>query len=337
MEQRPRIRIAVSGCLLGEAVRYDGGHRQSRYVTDALGAAFEMVSECPEVGIGLGVPRPKIRLERSGAAARLLGSRDEDLTPLMDDYARQAAARFDEARVAGVVLKSRSPSCGMGDVKLHEGGAVTSEDGTGIFASRLAAALPEAPRISETDLESPARRDHWLTRVFALAEIRALAAGSPDVSGLYAFHARWKMALMAHSERTARRLGRFLAATRDVRDALPHYREEFLAGLAEPASVGTHHNVLLHLAGHLRNRLDARERAQLSHDVSGFLARQIPLAVPVRSLTAWAARLGVQSLGNQAYLAERPKSLGYREAIYRDQRRAAHLTGTGRAPAITRR
>ena len=88
----------------------------------------------------------------------------------MDGYARQAATTFDAARVAGIVLKSRSPSCGMGDVKLHEDGAVVSENGTGIFASRLAAALPEAPRISEVDLESPARRDHWLTRVFALAE-----------------------------------------------------------------------------------------------------------------------------------------------------------------------
>ena len=318
MEHRPPIRIAVSGCLLGEEVRYDGGHRRSSYVTDALGDAFELVSECPEVGIGLGVPRPKIRLERSGAVTSLLGSRDEDLTPLMDDYARQAATRFDEARVAGIVLKSRSPSCGMGDVKLHEDGAVVAEDGTGIFASRLAAALPEAPRISEVDLESPARRDHWLTRVFALAEIRELSSGPADAARLYEFHARWKMVLMAHSEQTARRLGRFLAAAPDGRGGLPRYREEFLAGLAEPASVGTHHNVLLHLAGHLKQALDPAARERLGSEIAAFRAREAPLAAPVRSLAGWAARLGVRSLGNQAYLAERPKSLAYREGIYRD-------------------
>ena len=312
------VRIAVSGCLLGEAVRYDGGHRRSSYVSDALAAAFELVSECPEVGIGLGVPRPKIRLERSGAVTRLLGYRDEDLTLLMDDYARQTAAAFDEARVAGVVLKSRSPSCGMSDVKLHEGGAVVSGDATGIFARRLAEALPEAPRVSEMDLESPARRDHWLTRVFALAEIRKLATGPPDTAELYAFHARWKMVLMAHSERTTRRLGQFLAATQDVRGALPRYREEFLAGLAEPASVGTHHNVLLHFAGHLKKRLNARERAQLGREIAGFLASKIPLAVPVRSLTAWATGLGVASLKGQAYLTPRPSALRYREDIYQD-------------------
>lgn len=318
MEHRPPIRIAVSGCLLGEEVRYDGGHRRSSYVTDALAGAFELVSECPEVGIGLGVPRPKIRLERSGAVTRLLGFRDEDLTPVMDEYARQATTRFDEARVAGIVLKSRSPSCGMSDVKLHEGGAVVSENGTGIFASRLAAALPEAPRISEGDLESPARRDHWLTRVFALAEIRELSSSSLDAARLYEFHARWKMVLMAHSERTARRLGRFLAASRDIGGALPRYREEFLAGLAEPASLGKHHNVLLHLAGHLRKPLDPEARERLGGEIAGFLARKVPLATPVRSLATWAARLGVPSLGHQAYLAERPKSLAYREEIYRD-------------------
>lgn len=318
MERRPPIRIAVSGCLLGEEVRYDGGHRRSNTVTDALGGAFELISECPEVGIGLGVPRPKIRLAREGAVTRLLGSRDEDLTPLMDGYARQAAATFDETRVAGLVLKSRSPSCGMGDVKLHDGSAVISETGTGVFASRIAAALPEAPRISDVDLEDAARRDHWLTRVFALAEIRELASGSPDARKLYEFHARWKMVLMAHSERTARRLGRFLAATPDVRAALPRYREEFLAGLAEPASVGSHHNVLLHLAGHLRKTLDPAARERLGSKIAAFGARQAPLAAPVRSLAAWAARREVQSLRNQAYLAERPKSLAYREGIYRE-------------------
>ena len=314
----PRTRIAVSGCLLGEAVRYDGGHRQSDYITDALGRVFELVSECPEVGIGLGVPRPKIRLERGEGGARLLGSRDEDLTPLMDDYAGKAAERFRDAGVAGFVLKSRSPSCGMGDVKLHEKGAVLSEDGDGIFASWLAAALPAIPRISEVDIESPARRDHWLTRVFAFADLQGLASGPRDVAGLDDFHARWKMILMAHSERTARRLGRTLAGTRDAATAFPAYRQDFLAGLAEPASVGTHHNVLLHLAGHLKKWIDPAGRAGLADEIGAFFALEVPLGVPVRSLAGWANRFGVGSLAGQAYLADRPAELRYREAIYRD-------------------
>ena len=312
---RPPIRIAVSGCLLGEAVRYDGGHRQSSYVTDNLAAVFELVSECPEVGIGLGVPRPKIRLERGVGAARLLGSGNEDLTAAMTGYTRVAADRFHTAGIAGIVLKSRSPSCGTGDVKLHEDGAVVSEDATGVFATGMAESLPGVPRISEVDLDDPARRDHWLTRVFALAELRELGTGSQEISKLHDFHARWKMVLMAHSERTARRLGRSLAATRDARTALPRYQDSFLAGLAEAASVGTHRNVLLHLAGHLKRRLDPADRSRLGHEISAFHAREVPLAVPVRSLAGWATRLRVGSLVDQAYLAERPNALGYREEI----------------------
>jgi uncharacterized protein YbbK (DUF523 family)/uncharacterized protein YbgA (DUF1722 family) len=312
------IRIAVSACLLGEAVRYDGGHRQSDYVTGALGQVFELIPECPEVGIGLGVPRPRIRLEREKTATRLRGARDEDLTPIMEDYTRQAAGRFGASGIAGIVLKSRSPSCGPGDAKLHENGVVVAEDGAGVFAGRLAALLPDVPRISEVDLEIPARRDHWLTRVFALAELQALASGPPDASRLYDFHGRWKMVVMAHSERTARRLGHALATTRDARDALARYREEFVAGLAEPASIGSHHNVLLHLAGHLKRPLDPADRTRLGDEIAAFFAREVSLAVPVRSLADGAARFGVGSLRNQAYLAERPGPLAYREAIYRD-------------------
>ena len=311
-----RIRIAVSGCLLGEEVRYDGGHRQSSYVTGNLGGPFELVSECPEVEIGLGVPRPRIRLEERGGATRLLGSLNEDLTDTMDGYTRLAADRFRDAGVAGIVLKSRSPSCGMGDVKLHRDGAVVSEDGTGVFAGGLAEALPGVPRICEVELEHPALRDHWLTRVFALAEIRELDAVSLEVSTLYDFHARWKMVLMAHSEGVARRLGRSLAGVRDAGAALPGYRDSFLAGLAEPASVGTHKNVLLHLAGHLKKPLQPAARTRLGRQIDAFCAREVPLAVPVRSLAGWAATLGVGSLVDQAYLAERPDALGYREDIY---------------------
>ena len=317
-ESRPPIRIAVSGCLLGEAVRYDGGHRRSSYVTGGLGGAFELVSECPEVGIGLGVPRPKIRLERAGAVTRLLGSRDEDLTPLMEGYTRETAERFRELGVAGVVLKSRSPSCGAGDVKVHANGRLVSEAGAGIFAGGLAAALPALPRISEADLEDPALRDHWLTRVFAVAELGELASGPAEMSRLYAFHARWKMVLVAHSEATARRLGRTLAGARDPEAALPAYRREFLAGLAEPPTVGTHNNVLLHLAGHLTKRLDAAAKSRLAEEITAFRAREVPLAAPVRSLAGWAAKRKVASLRDQAYLAERPRTLGYREAVYRD-------------------
>ena len=284
------IRIAVSACLLGEEVRYDGGHRRSRYVAEGLGGAFTLVPECPEVGIGLGVPRPKIRLEAGSGGVRLVGAGGRDLTARMTAYAEAASDRFGEAGVAGLVLKSRSPSCGLGDAKLHHGGTVLSRRGTGIFAG----AVLGLPRTSETGLEDPARRDHWLTRVFAFAELRRLEGRE----GLDAFHRRWETALMAHSEAAALRLAH-------ARDDLPAYRSGFLAGLAAPPTVAGYQKVLLRLAG----RLDPADREAARGEILAFADRRVPLAAPVRKLAALSDAGG-------AFLEERPASLGYREGIY---------------------
>ncbi len=321
----PKLRIAVSACLLGERVRYDGGHRRSRYAAEALGRAFQLVPECPEVGIGLGVPRPKIRLEAAGDGVRLVGAEGEDLTPVMSAYAAAAARRFQQERIAGVVLKSRSPSCGTGDAKVHRNEVVVSTRGDGVFAAVLRGGLHREigrelwspPQISETALDDPARRDHWLTRVFGFAALRDLDPANTAMSDLFDFHARWKMVSMAHSETAARRLGRRLAAAEDARSALAAYRRGFAAGLAEPPSIRTHENVLRHLAGHLKRRLDPQERAALHIEITAFRERQVPLAVPAGTLGRHAHRLRVSSLTDQAYLEARPETLRYREDIYR--------------------
>ncbi len=299
-------------------MRYDGDHRRSDRVLNRLGEAFRLVAECPEAGMGLGVPRPKIHLEAAGESARLLGSRGEDLTSAAVRYAEGAADRFRRMGVAGIVFKSRSPSCGPGDARVLSGGAEVAADGEGIFARTVSEALPEVPGISEVGLEDPARRDHWLTRVFALVELRALdvAGTAPAMAALYRFHARWKMTLMAHSEAAARRLGRGLAGARDPAAALAAYRPEFLAGLAEPASANSHRNVLEHLAGHLKERLEADERRALHTGIRAAVAGEAPLAAPIRDLASHARRLEVASLLDQAYLDPGPPALGYREAVY---------------------
>ncbi len=330
-------RIAVSACLLGVPVRYDGDHRRSDRVVERLGAAFSLLAECPEAGMGLGVPRPKIHLEREATAAgpRLIGSRSEDLTAAGVRYARAAAERFRRAGVCGIVLKSRSPSCGPGDARILSNGVEVSATGQGIFARTVSEALPEVPQISEVALEEPRQRDHWITRVFALREIReirairtAFAPRPADRRGLespperrpsrwrslYAFHARWKMLLMAHSEAAARRLGHRLATAGDPAAALAAYRPAFLAALAEPDAPNAHRNVLEHLAGHLKRRLDADSRRELHAAIRAAAAGAAPLAAPIRLLAAHARRLEVASLADQAYLDLRHPALGYRGA-----------------------
>ena len=304
-------------------MRYDGDHRRSARVVERLGAAFPLLAECPEAGMGLGVPRPKIHLEAAPTGPRLVGSRGEELTAAAAGYARAAAKRFRRAGVSGIVLKSRSPSCGPGDARVLSNGAEVSATGEGIFARTVSETLPEVPRISDADLEDPARRDHWLTRVFALWEIRRLEATGPKRTrrnALYRFHARWKMLLMAHDEPAARRLGRALAVADDPGAALAAYRRAFLAAFAGPDAPGAHRNVLEHLAGHLKHRLDPEARPELHAAIRSATTGAEPLRTPIHLLAAHARRLDVASLLDQAYLDLRDPALGYRTDSGRDLR-----------------
>lgn len=272
----PPVRIAVSACLLGERVRYDGDHSRDDFVTEGLGRCFELIPDCPEVGIGLGTPRPKIHLaEAERGGIRLLDEQGNDLTAKMSAYAGAAARRFVEQGVAGIVLKSKSPSCGIGDTRValppgaagsggpagsrgpagrngraggsgEAGRALERRDGTGLFAAGLAAARPRVPTISEAGLADPVRRDHWLTRVFAAAEFRQLRDRGPDARTLRAFAGRWREEIAAVSEAAAEQwlreaAGGRRAAAGEILDRLETILSEALAG---PPTAAGHRRVL---------------------------------------------------------------------------------------------
>ncbi len=304
------IRIAVSACLLGERVRYDGDHSLNPGIVEGFGQVFTLIPECPEVGIGLGVPRPPIRLMEDGTGSRLVGADGADLTQAMRRFSEEAAARFQAQRVGGLILKARSPSCGIGDVPVHREGRDPDPAGTGIHAATLQKRLPEAPAITEAGLADPARRDDWLTRVFGLAEIRRLGR-EPRIADLQRFHARWKMELMAHSESRTRRLGRMLALREDPERLFAAYREGFLEALAVPSTPGAHRNALQHLAGHLAGYLDSSERHGVHEAIHEFERGRRPLRDPIRRIARFGA--GLPWLARQAYLDPLPAPLRYRE------------------------
>lgn len=315
----PRVRIAVSACLLGEPVRYDGAHSRSTFVAEALGGCFELLPDCPEMGIGLGAPRPKIGLEATAEGLRLVDSRGGDLTAAMRRYAAGAARFFAERGAAGVVLKSRSPSCGTGDAAVigEDGGC--RRDGTGIYAAELAAALPGAAVISEVGLLEPARRDHWLTRVFAAGELAELAAGSPTPQELRRFAARWRTTLLAHRRPARGAAGVPVPLSGPPEDTVRELERLLREGLAPPPSVGGHREVLhgyfsrLRAAGLREGVGEARDR------IAAFAAGRAPLAEPVRALARLAEGTDDPELRDQAYLAARPAPLRYREDLYREQ------------------
>jgi uncharacterized protein YbbK (DUF523 family)/uncharacterized protein YbgA (DUF1722 family) len=300
------IRIGVSSCLLGEAVRHDGRHKRDAYVADTLGADFELVPVCPEVALGLGVPREPIRLvQRARGAITAVGVRDPALQPgaALRAYGRRMAAELDD--LCGHVLKSRSPSCGMAGVPVYlaQGGA-GARRGVGLYAAELMAARPELPVEDERRLADPARREHFLERVLALARWRALCAGGLSAARLAAFHEAHRLQLAAHGAGhgavPARRLARLIAAGDDG------YGAAFMAVLRRPGTRRGHARVLEQLCALLREMLTDAQSTRLAEAIADYRAGAAPLGAPLALLRERLRRRPHPALLGQTYLAARP-------------------------------
>jgi uncharacterized protein YbbK (DUF523 family) len=174
------IRLGISACLLGEAVRYDGGHKRDAFLTETLAAHVKWVPVCPEVELGLGIPREAIRLIGDPAAPRLVQEESGvDLGDRMRHYAARRAEELAALDLDGYVLKRASPSCGLFRVKVYRHNGVPSADGRGLFAAALVERLPALPVEEEGRLSDPAPRENFIERVFdgPLARVRRRPSG----------------------------------------------------------------------------------------------------------------------------------------------------------------
>lgn len=307
-------RLGISSCLLGREVRYDGGHKHDRFLTHVLGPFVEWVPVCPEVEIGLGTPRPPIRLERSGGEGEVrlvMPSTGEDLTARMRDYADGRAAALARLELSGYVLKKDSPSCGMERVRVHGGRGAPARRGRGVFAEALIAALPWLPVEEEGRLNDPRLRENFISRVFALWRWRQLERVGITRSALIAFHQRHKLHLMARNQAGARRLGRLLGeAGRGGTAALAaRYLEGFTGVLSRPPTRRSHANVLQHLAGQVSDRLEKDDRSELSEAIHAYRRGLTPLIVPLTLLRHYARKFDVRWMREQVYLEPHPHEL----------------------------
>jgi len=268
-----KIRLGVSACLLGEPVRYDGGHKRDLFLTGTLADYVEWVPVCPEVELGLGVPREAIRLVGRPEAPRLVRERTgEDLTPRMRRYAEDRVRQLAALELDGYVLKRASPSCGLFRVRVYRDSGVPSGDGRGVFAAALVERLPMLPVEEEGRLADPALRENFVERVFAMARWRAFVAGHPRPRALVAFHTAQKFAVLAHSAEQYTRLGRLVAkAGRSLaREVVDEYGRGLMTALSVRTSRGRHANVLQHLAGFLKRELGPDERAELAEVIAEY-------------------------------------------------------------------
>ena len=311
-DTRP-IRIGVSSCIIGEEVRWNGGHARQRYLTDVLAQFVEYVLVCPEVEVGMGVPRPTVRLVREGETVRMIDPKNEvDWTSAMNRLSRARASELADANLCGFVLKKDSPTCGLERVKVfHEGEQGSSKDGQGLFATALVHRMPFLPMEEEGRLNDPGLRENFIERVFAYRRLTDLFAPRWTVGDVVAFHTREKLLLRAHDEVRYRQLGKLVADAKSIpRSAFKdQYFDVFMEALQRKSTVAKNTNVLQHMVGFLRKVEDEEGRVEMQEAIADYRAGLVPLVVPVTLIRHLARRHDQRILLESSYLNPHPKEL----------------------------
>ena len=310
-----RPRIAISACLLGEKVRFDGQGKRAPWLRNHLSDHVDWVPLCPEVGIGLSVPRDTLRLVSSSQGPRLVTTRTgEDHTEAMTSWSAVKLDELSEQDVDGFLLASKSPSCGLSRVRLYDQNNVPSTSQEGVFGAALKQRFPRLPASESGQLNDPRLRDEFVERVFAVARLRSFFASEWSWADFVAFHASEKMLLMTHSPRKQKLLGCIVARGRRNSRAqvAQEYRQLFLEALGQPVTVGRHVNALQHLAGFCKDRLGPGAKEVLKDTIEGFRSGQLPLSVPLALLESHGNSYDEPWLLSQTYLMPHSKSLALR-------------------------
>lgn len=312
-------RIAISACLMGAEVRYNGGHKASRLCNEVLQQYFEFVPVCPEVAIGLGIPRAPIRLTGDPADPHAVASHDAalDLSGPLRAYGQQMAT--DLSDICGYIFMHKSPSCGLERVKVYQAnGYPAREGGRGLYAAAFCQQRPDLPVEEDGRLCDPVLRENFITRVYAYADWQRLQAEGLSRGALVAFHARYKYQLMANNPQHYKTLGKLLGSmTRedDPQTLGPRYFSQLMQALRRCASRGNHSNVLLHLSGYLRHTLSQGDRQEIRQLINQYHAGIIPLVVPLTLLKHHLRSHPDPYVLQQVYLQPHPESLSLRNAI----------------------
>jgi uncharacterized protein YbgA (DUF1722 family)/uncharacterized protein YbbK (DUF523 family) len=280
-----KILVGISGCLLGEPVRYDGGHKLNSYIERTLGAYFEFRRFCPEVACGLGVPRPALRLLATAEGVRCVGvqDRDRDVTADLEDVS--AAQHQWLAELSAYILKKDSPSCGMQRVKVYHD-ELPVRSGSGVFAAYLQKTFPNLPVEEEGRLGDPLLRENFIRRVFVMRRWRQLSEQGFSIHDLMSFHSRHKLVAMSHNQNTAHALGRIIAnITPDTLETdAAVYISVLMSCLKIIATRGNHVNVLQHIQGYLKTALDKDDKQELTETIEDYRQNRLPLIVPLTLL-----------------------------------------------------
>lgn len=305
-----QIQIGISSCLLGQKVRYDGGHKASRYCLDELSSVFSFVPTCPEMGIGMGAPRKTIRLVDHDGDIRARASDDSfDVTEQLHSYAEQKTAELNY--LSGYIVCAKSPTCGMERVKVYPAkGGPTSSTGVGLFTQKLMDTWPLLPVEEEGRLNDQVLRENFITRVYAYHDWHRVKQEGLTRHALIQFHSRYKLLVMAHHQDSYRALGRLLGNLSDnIEQDATTYFEGFMRALMHHATRKSHTNVLQHIQGYFSSRLTPRQREELSTQISKYRQGLLPLLVPMTLLKHYLGEWEDPYIAQQVYLNPHPEEL----------------------------
>ncbi len=314
-----RPRIGISACLLGDQVRFDGGHKRDPFLTDVLAPHVEFVRVCPEVEVGMGTPRETLRLVRAeDATVRMVTTRTGiDHTGAMVAWSKGRLSELDRADLSGYILKKDSPSCGMERVKVFGESGMPERNGRGIFAAALLPRFPNLPVEEEGRLSDPRLRETFIERVFAYQRLQRFFSGRWAVGGLVQFHTAHKMSLLSHSTTRYRELGQLVAGATTMPRAVlrADYESRFMKTMALIATARRHTNVLMHMAGHLEKLLDTASKQELMECIDEYRRELVPLVVPLTLLRHHVRTHQVGDLLGQTYLEPHPRELMLRNRV----------------------
>ncbi len=312
------LRLGASSCLLGHAVRFDAGHAKDKFVVDTLGRWFEFVPTCPEMDIGMGVPRPTIRLVDNGQGTRLVApTSGEDFTDRMNAYAKNKIEDLAARDLDGYILKKNSPSCGLERIPVYRNGKVEHKKASGMFAAKLIDLWPALPVEDEGRLNDPKLRENFIERVFCRNRWRTLVRRGLTRRRLVEFHTAHKLLLLAHNEAAVRRMGKLVGGAGRIpdREIFARYELDLQVTMSTRASPQKHANVMQHAMGHLKTMLEPAEKRDILGAIHDFRSGLLPLIVPITLLRYIIARCGIEYLAGQLYFDPHPKELMLRNHV----------------------
>ncbi len=304
-----RIKLGISTCLLGENVRYDGGHKLDRFLTDTLGQYVEYVPVCPEVECGLDIPRESMHLEGDPESPRLVTTHTkQDMTDRMVRWANKRVLKLEKEDLCGFIFKSNSPSSGMERIRVYNDKGMPVKKGVGIFARIFMDHFPLLPIEDEGRIHDPKIRENFMERIFTLRSWRKVLVNIDSRGNVVDFHTKHKLLIFSHSPKHYQTMGKLVAQAKDL--SLKQLYQEYQALLMQSLQMKTtpkkNANVLHHMMGYFKKQLSSDEKKELMEAINHYRQGHIPLVVPIALINHYVRKYDQLYLKQQVYLNPHP-------------------------------